>query len=100
VIDTNLRLEKLAAKRRAQRKLWGWLGAIIGAVAASAGVVSLVAASRAETRDKRILGYGMGAFSTGTGVGLSAIYILHAYQESPTERLVRLYREDPGMKLN
>jgi hypothetical protein len=99
VVDTNTKLGKLAAKRRAQRKLWGWLGAAFGALAAAAGVVSLASAAKAETKDQRVFGYGAGAFATGAGVGFCAIYILHAYQESPTERLVRLYREDPGLKI-
>jgi hypothetical protein len=99
VAETDLKLERLAAKIRTQRTVAGWVGGFVGAGMMAIGIYNLAEAHSEPTQDKRTAAYTTGALLTGLGLGYGVMLAFVAGQDTPTEKLIRLYRQDPGLKV-
>jgi hypothetical protein len=88
---TEQKLQDVARAERSRRLFSFWFLQTIAAGVATATTVGVVTDDRKEPATYGLL-YGSAALMSGLG-----FYILSV--ETPTERLLRLYREDPGIKL-
>ncbi len=88
---TEERLQDVARAERSRRQLAFWLMQGAGLATASIGIAGLVADERRDTGNYALL-FGSAAIMSATGFYLLSV-------ETPTERVLRLYRDDPGLKL-
>jgi hypothetical protein len=88
---TEERLQEVARAEKSRRQLTFWLlqgSALIEATIATAGMID----GKRDDRGGFALLYGAAAMTSGVGFWALAM-------ETPTERILRLYRDDPGLKL-
>lgn len=89
---TEERLQEVARAEKSRRQLVFWLMQGAGVATASIGVAGLVSEGQRSDDANYALLFGGAAIMSGLG-----FYILS--METPTERVLRLYRDDPGLKL-
>lgn len=89
---TEEKLEEIADNERTRRQVGFWSMQLLGAGLATLSTVALLDDSEREEPGVFVSLYGSAALMSGLG-----FYILAS--ETPVERMLRLYREDPGTKL-
>jgi hypothetical protein len=89
---TEQKLDELARAERTGRQVSFWTLQVIGAGLATVATVGLVADDDFSQPTVHAMLYGTAALTSGLGFFLLTM-------ETPTERLLRLYRDDPGIKL-
>jgi hypothetical protein len=87
----NERLEKIAAKRRAERIAGGIIGGIVIAGSATGLVWSELAADANEDRTIPRLGWSAGILAGGMILGDAVL------RETPVDSLTRIWRDDPSL---
>jgi hypothetical protein len=88
---TEERLQDVARAERSRRHIAFWVAQAFGLGFASVATISLAVDGR-QNAGPAALFYGTGALMSGVG-----FYVLST--ETPTERVLRLYHDDPGLKL-
>jgi hypothetical protein len=88
---TEERLHDVARAERTRRHIAFWVMQTFALGFASVATISLAVDGRSNAAPAALF-YGTGAVMSGVG-----FYVLST--ETPTERVLRLYREDPGLKL-
>jgi hypothetical protein len=88
---TEQKLQDVARAERSRRQFTFWMMQTLGVGVATAATIGLVTDERASPGGYALM-YGAAALTSGLG-----FYILGV--ETPTERLLRLYRDDPGVKI-
>jgi hypothetical protein len=89
---TEERLQDVARAEKSKRQLTFWLLQGFAVLTAAGTTVALVADERPRAAGSYAPLYGGAALMSGLG-----FYVLSI--ETPTERILRLYRDDPGLKL-
>jgi hypothetical protein len=89
---TEERLREVARAERSRRQLSFWLMQGLGVGMATAATIGLVTDKEKGTWGGYAWLYGSAAMTSGLG-------FLILGMETPTERVLRLYRDDPGIKL-
>ncbi|HXK18743.1 MAG TPA: hypothetical protein VNG33_13120, partial [Polyangiaceae bacterium] len=90
-VHTEERLQDVARAEKSRRQLAFWLMQSLSVAIASATTIGLVVDDKRQAGPYALL-YGSAALTSGLG-----FYVLS--METPTERLLRLYHDDPGLKL-
>ncbi len=88
---TEQKLQDVARAERSRRQFTFWMMQTLGVGVATAATIGLVTDDEASPAGYALM-YGAAALYSGLG-----FYILGT--ETPTERLLRLYRDDPGVKI-
>jgi hypothetical protein len=88
---TEQKLQDVARAERSRRQFTFWMMQTLGVGVATAATIGLVTDDEASPAGYALM-YGAAALYSGLG-----FYILGV--ETPTERLLRLYRDDPGVKV-
>lgn len=88
---TEQRLQEVAQAERSRRHIAFWAMQALGVGFASVATISLAVDGRRSAGPAAVF-YGTGALVSGVG-----FYVLST--ETPTERVLRLYHDDPGLKL-
>jgi hypothetical protein len=88
---TEQKLRELARAEKSKRQFTFWMMQALGGSMATLATVGLVSDKESEAGSYAVL-YGGAALTSGLG-------FLVLSMETPTERLLRLYRDDPGIKL-
>lgn len=88
---TEQKLQDVARAERSRRQFSFWMCQALGVGMATAASIGVAIDEEASTGGYALM-YGAAALTSGLG-----FYILSV--ETPTERLLRLYRDDPGIKV-